>query len=122
MVQVESDQLTKFKSKPLTFYRNNEFCLQIGRLPDLRFQEFNIETKIHHSVTDYISSNEFLGLLIGPTGCGKTHEMLDIAKQQYTIFIDAQRYPAPKDLTVLCQRLSQYISNHISSRQIPNPK
>jgi ABC-type cobalamin transport system ATPase subunit len=64
----------------------------MGRLPDLRFQNVNIETKIQKSFTDFMDSNEFLGLLIGPTGCGKSHEMIRRAKMEFTIFIDARSH------------------------------
>ncbi|KAJ1512194.1 hypothetical protein HMI56_004383 [Coelomomyces lativittatus] len=100
---VESDREVKFKSKSLVLFQNDQWSLERGRLPDLRFQSVNIETKIQRRVTEFMDGNDFLGLLIGPTGCGKTHEMLNRAKSQFTVFIDAQSYPAsnePNDVSV----------------------
>lgn len=100
---IESDREVKFKSKRLVLFQNDQWCLEKGRLPDLRFQNTNIETKIQQPVTEFMDGNDFLGLLIGPTGCGKTHEMLNRAKSQFTVFVDAQSYPAsgePNDVSV----------------------
>ena len=94
---VESDREVKFKSKRLVLFQNNQWCLEKGRLPDLRYQNINIETKIQQSVTNFMDGNDFLGLLIGPTGCGKSHEMLNRAKNQFTVFVDAQSYPASNE-------------------------
>lgn len=100
---VESDRAIKFKSKPLILFKNDKWCLKMGNLPDLKFQNISIKTKIQGSVTSFMNSNEFLGLLIGPTGCGKTHEMISRAKKQFSIFIDAQSYPGtnePNDISL----------------------
>jgi hypothetical protein len=105
---VESDREVKFKSKLLVLFQNDKWCLEKGHLPDLRFQNINIDTKIHQSVTEFMNGNDFLGLLIGPTGCGKTHEMLNRAKTQFTVFVDAQSYPGsnePNDVSVSTLKL-----------------
>ena len=81
---VESDREVKFKSKPMVLFQNYRWSLEMGRLPDLRFQNVNIDTKIHKSVTDFMNSTGFLGLLIGTTGCGKSHEMIRRAKMEFT--------------------------------------
>lgn len=90
---VESDRQFHFKSKPLVSFQNDRRSLEKGRLPDLRFQKLNIKTKIQQSVDDFMNGSDFVGLLIGPTGCGKTHELFNRAKEQFTVFIDAQDYP-----------------------------
>ncbi|KAI8896033.1 hypothetical protein BC833DRAFT_528752, partial [Globomyces pollinis-pini] len=100
---VVSDREVKFTSKSLVLFKNDRWSLETGRLPDLRFQSVNIKTEIQRWVADFMDGNQFLGLLIGPTGCGKTHEMLNRAKSQFTVFIDAQSYPAsnqPNDVSV----------------------
>jgi len=102
---VESDREVKFKSKPLVHFYNDEVSLERSRLPDLRFQSLNIETKIQDYVTHFMEGDDFLGLLIGPTGCGKTHEMLNRAKLDFTVFIDAKLHQAtnePVDVSLTC--------------------
>lgn len=102
-VVIESDREVKFRSLSLLFYYNNVWRLEKGRLPDLRFQNVNIETKIHAKVDEFMIGNEFLGLLLGPTGCGKSFELLNRAKTEFAIFVDAQLYPAsqePNDVSV----------------------
>ena len=102
---VESDREVKFKSKPLVHFYNDEVSLERSRLPDLRFQSLNIETKIQDYVTHFMKGDDFLGLLIGPTGCGKTHEMLNRAKLDFTVFIDAKLHQAtnePVDVSLTC--------------------
>ena len=94
---VESDRQVKFKSKNLILYQNDELCLKKGQLPDLRFQTTHIETKIQESVTRFMNGSEFLGILIGPTGCGKSYEIIQRAKNQFTIFLDGQDYPAANE-------------------------
>jgi hypothetical protein len=86
----------------MVLFQNNQWSLEMGRLPDLRFQNVNIDTKIHKSVTDFMNSTGFLGLLIGPTGCGKSHEMIRRAKMEFTIFIDAKWHKSsePNDLSL----------------------
>ncbi|EGF80071.1 hypothetical protein BATDEDRAFT_24804 [Batrachochytrium dendrobatidis JAM81] len=63
----------------------------------MRFQDINFETDIQKRVDSFMDGNELVGLLIGPTGCGKTHEIINRAKKQFTIFIDARSYPALDD-------------------------
>ena len=105
---VETDREVKFKSKPMVLFQNDQWSLEMGRLPDLRFQNVNIETKIQKSVTDFMDSNEFLGLLIGPTGCGKSHEMIRRAKMEFTIFIDARSHQfSNKPIDVSTSKLQQ---------------
>jgi hypothetical protein len=102
-VVIESDREVKFRSLSLLFYYNNVWRLEKGRLPDLRFQNVNIETKIHAKVDEFMNGNDFLGLLLGPTGCGKSFELLNRAKTEFAIFVDAQLYPAsqePNDVSV----------------------
>lgn len=96
-VVIESDREVKFHSRLLLFYSNNIWRLENGRLPDLRFQNVNIETKIHTKVHEFLIGNDFLGLLLGPTGCGKSFELLSRAKMEFTIFVDAQLYPASQE-------------------------
>jgi hypothetical protein len=97
-VVVKSDRRVKFESKPLVLFQNNGSKLGQGGLPDLRFQDLNMKTQIQETVNDFVASSEFLGLLIGPTGCGKSHELLTRAKSQFTVFIDGQAYPASNEL------------------------
>ena len=100
---VESDREVILKSKELVMFLYDHWTLEKGRLPDLRFQNLNIETGIRQSLNGFLIGSEFLGLLIGPTGCGKTHEILNVAKTQFTVFIDAKSYPAsnePNDVSL----------------------
>ncbi|OAJ43390.1 hypothetical protein BDEG_26755 [Batrachochytrium dendrobatidis JEL423] len=94
---VETDRQVKFKSKELRIFYSNQWRLEIGRLPNLQFQDVNFETDIQKCVNSFMDGNKFLGLLIGPTGCGKTHEIINRAKKQFTVFIDARSYPALDD-------------------------
>ncbi|XJO78268.1 hypothetical protein BDV3_002738 [Batrachochytrium dendrobatidis] len=94
---VETDRQVKFKSKELRLFYSDQWRLESGRLPDMRFQDINFETDIQKRVDSFMGGNELVGLLIGPTGCGKTHEIINRAKKQFTIFIDARSYPALDD-------------------------
>ncbi|KAJ3129948.1 hypothetical protein HK098_007214 [Nowakowskiella sp. JEL0407] len=93
----ESDRLEKFTSKPLSLFQSEGDELKKGALPDLKYQSRNLQTDIQMEIERFIESNEFVGLLIGPTGCGKTHQLLHIGKTNFTIFIDAQAYPAANE-------------------------
>ena len=119
-IVVESDRLVNFKSRPMALFKNNKWCLKKGHLPDLRFQNNNIKTKIQLSVNYFLNGNDFLGTLIGPTGCGKSHEMLNRAKSQFTIFIDAQSYPAssePNDVSLSALKQSfEFVTNSWNNR------
>ena len=123
---IESDRPCKFSSKTLLLYENKEWTLKKGRLPDLRFQNLNLDTKIKTRVSEFMDSNEFLGLLIGPTGCGKTHEMLSRAKTEFTIFIDGQSYPGtnePFDLSLSSLKQSfESVTNTWKTRNENLPK
>jgi hypothetical protein len=87
---VESDRQIKFNSKPLRLFHTDKIRLEIGNLPDLRFQDINLKTNIQKPVDEFMRGKDFLAVLIGPTGCGKTHELITRAKNEFTIFIDAQ--------------------------------
>ena len=108
LVTIISDRSVKFKSKPLKTFFNLKQKLEFCGIPDLRFQAFNIETCIRNDIQSFLSKSEYLGLLIGPTGCGKTHELLNIANNQFTVFIDAQEYLAvnTNDLSVFALKQS----------------
>ena len=96
-VTVASDRLVKFSSTTLDLYQSGLLKLEDGNLPRLRFQNFNIETPIQKSVEAFMVRTEILGVLIGPTGCGKTHELLNCAKKDFAIFIDAQSSTSVKN-------------------------
>lgn len=96
-VVIESDREVKFSSKSLLLYQNN-LKLEVGRLPNLRFQNVIIQTNIHTQVQEFMKGNEFLGLLLGPTGCGKSFELLNRAKMEFTVFLDAQQYMASSEI------------------------
>ncbi|KAK5666563.1 hypothetical protein QVD99_006638 [Batrachochytrium dendrobatidis] len=76
------------KSKELRIFYSNQWRLESGRLPDMRFQDINFETDIQKRVDSFMDGNELVGLLIGSTGSDKTHEIINRAKKQFTIFID----------------------------------
>ena len=103
-VKIESDRkAAKFHSNSLLLYYNDVWRLEKGRLPDLRFQNVSIETKIHSKVNEFMIGNDFLGLLLGPTGCGKSFELLNRSKMDFAIFLDAQLYPTyqePHDASI----------------------
>jgi hypothetical protein len=88
-----TDRDIKFRTKkPLTSYEHRVVNLLKENLPDLKYQTFtHLKTTIQSQVDDFMTSNiQFLGLLIGPTGCGKTHQMIHLANNNFTIFINAQ--------------------------------
>lgn len=88
-----SDRNIKVRTQvPLTHYEHSRVHLTKDRLPDLKYQTFTHidSTPIQAEVDYFIGGDRFLGLLIGPTGCGKTHQMIHIANNHFTIFITAQ--------------------------------
>lgn len=44
--RVACDRKVEFNSKSLVLFQNDNWCLKKGRLPDLRFQNVSIQTKI----------------------------------------------------------------------------
>jgi hypothetical protein len=88
----KTDRKFKFKTKsPITCYNHQDLPLMKANIPDLKYQNIiNICTPIQKEIKTFMKSSEFLGLLIGPTGCGKTHQMLLLANRYFTIFINAQ--------------------------------
>jgi hypothetical protein len=102
-IVVKSDRRVKFESKPMVLFHNHGSRLDKGGLPDLRFQDFYMETRMQRDVNEFMKSGEYLGLLIGPNGCGKSHELLSRAKTRFTVYIDGQACPTsnePYDLSV----------------------
>jgi hypothetical protein len=96
-IKIETDRNITFKTHPLRQFSTENLTLMKGSLPDLRFQDIHIATAIGQEVDAFMDRSSFLGLLIGPTGCGKSYEMISRAKKEFTVFIDAQDYSASSD-------------------------
>jgi hypothetical protein len=63
-------------------------------LPDLRLQDINIETEVQRQVSEFLSNKYAVAVLLGPTGCGKTHILFQLARHRFIIFIDATQFTA----------------------------
>ncbi|KAJ3336682.1 hypothetical protein HDU83_009279 [Entophlyctis luteolus] len=62
---------------------------------DLRLQSLNFATQAQQKVFGFLAmTSESLATLIGPTGCGKTHTLITVAREYPTIFLDAGTAPS----------------------------
>jgi hypothetical protein len=88
----QSDRSFNFTSRELRGFSRNGIMLIQGRLPFLKFQSVHVTTKVQQSIEKFLTGTKFLALLLGPTGCGKTHYLLRLAQSEFTIWIDAQEF------------------------------
>ncbi|KAJ3268526.1 hypothetical protein HDV01_002673 [Terramyces sp. JEL0728] len=99
--EIKTDRLLNrkmpFRSKPLRIFKSARSEQDIV---SLLYQDFHMETSIHDSMQKFLTSADFHGMLIGPTGCGKSYEMVNVAKKQFTVYIDCQSINNFEDISV----------------------
>jgi hypothetical protein len=88
-VSFTSQTRSNLSTKQLDLFHVDKVPLIFKRIADLQYQDINIDSPIEKEIARFMDSGSFLGLLIGPTGCGKTHQLLQMAKKQFTIYMDA---------------------------------
>jgi hypothetical protein len=97
-VVYKTDRQANYESTSLYCFSKKERRLEKGNLADLKYQDITIQTTIESQVRSFLNGSDFLGLLIGPTGCGKTYQMLKIAKSSFTVLLDAQDSRGSNDM------------------------
>jgi hypothetical protein len=97
---------------PLDRYQSSGIMHLTKSIPDLPLQDFHIDSPIEEEVGIFLRSGSLIGLLIGPTGCGKTHQLLQMAKKQFTIYMDAGDLSDAKFLRRRCLPMLHLFANH----------
>lgn len=86
---LKADRSIDLCTRPLRcFSRSQRSLFSLNQLIGL--QPIDFPTEIHRQIQDFIDDkSSALAVLIGPTGCGKTHALMSVARSNFTMFIDA---------------------------------